>query len=202
MAEESGRKATKAKRKRDVDSQEDNKEAVSSSSSSKATKPKQKPLTLPQGIVTLFEGLYSEEHDMELSADMIKSVSPYGDDGSLFTFQFSFPGEETLYNSFCLKHKDAWFITPKLVLAEECDFAILKMKQHLEKVWDVEQMGIDSIASWELKVDHVLFDFEKDQQGLVDTYPLVFRFQNDLSDHGLWCGINFSTGQSAAYTFQ
>lgn len=48
--------------------------------------------------------------------------------------------------------------------------------------------------------DHVLFDFEHDEEGLVKSFPLVFTFLNALSDHGLYCGINPESGEMVRHS--
>lgn len=52
----------------------------------------------------------------------------------------------------------------------------------------------------ELCIDHVLWSFEQDEEGYVKRFPLVFRFQNMMSDHSLWCGINPESGECDAYS--
>jgi hypothetical protein len=158
----------------------------------KAQEAKLETNDLPDEALALLNTVYHESEDTELAEDMIEGVYPYG--SGEFRFVFRFPtGKKTTYEGFVLKYEEKWFLSPVVVAADVCEKALKEMKRYINEEWDLEDGG--SKALDELCIEHVLWDFEHDEEGLKKTFPIVFRFQNSFLDQELYCGINPQTGE-------
>lgn len=122
-------------------------------------------------------------------------------DGKSVTFEFKW-SDETEDRGVAQLYDGHWFVGPRGPINEAViKAAVDPMHAQIGEDFpdELEDGGGPDLATvWP---ELLFFPGMRDECGLVDEYPLVFRFHNEWSDHGLWAGVTEDGSKASAGTF-
>jgi hypothetical protein len=160
---------------------------------------------LPADVKAELKKLLSEadviDHRATFRTDAVKGDAQKG-------FSFEFTAGSVTGKAYALRHNDRWFLSPVPLSKKNLDDATTAMRSWFETdfVPDMQQWGASAQEIREareaLLPRYAYFPGASDPYDLVSSYAVVLAFDNESgSDHGLFLGINFATGDHEAYAF-
>jgi len=160
---------------------------------------------LPADVKAELKQLLAEadviDHRAAFRTDAVKGDAHKG-------FSFEFTAGSVTGKAYALRHNNAWFLSPVPVTKKNLDDATTAMRAWFETdfVPDMQQWGASAQeikdARDALVPRYAYFPGATDPYDLVSSYSVVLAFENQSgSDHGLFLGIEFATGDHEAYAF-
>ncbi len=144
--------------------------------------------------------------DHELATGQMKLTNVKGNETLGFSFTWTAGGQAQ--TAYAVPYLGNYVFSPEKVTKANLDAATKAFQAYFDAEWAPELRDNGNTAAEvramraELKPTHVFFKGQSDPNNLVDSYPLVFSFNNPTgSDHGLYCGLNPRSGETEAYTF-